>query len=439
MNGHSNRPPLNVAIIGAGIVGVHVAIGLLNRNIPVTIYEQSSQVKEIGAGITFPSPIVDCMAALDPGITEKLEKSAGVFENLNCVIGCSDEDLKLRPADQLFDITAKPFKYHSAYRAQLLDDLLQLIPQKCIKVGKRLESIINKDDDEKQLLLQFSDGTTAEADTVIGCDGIKSRVRQIVLGNDDPAAFPHYSHISAYRGLVPMEQATAALGRLSKEAVSYVGQGASMMTYPIASKNVVNVVAFVHDEEDWPDSNRLISLGRKEEVVAAFSHFCPSLRDLIAAMPEELNRWAMFDSFDHPLKSFAYGRIVLAGDAAHASTPHHGAGAGMGIEDALVVTTLLKRVTEIQNLDQDTVTKNKALEAAFKAYDSIRRERAQWLVSSSRYQGNSAQWRNPEVGNDPDLYAKDLRERINKIFSYDWKDSLAQAMNEFERQLGARI
>jgi salicylate hydroxylase len=164
MEDHSNRPSLNIAIIGSGIVGVHVAIGLLNRNIPVTIYEQASQVKEIGAGIVFPSSIVDCMTALDPDITKQLEKNAGLFKNLNCVNGCSDEDLKLRPADQLFDSVVKPFNYHSAYRAQLLDGLLQLIPQEYIKTGKRLESIINKEDDEKQLLLRFTDGTTAEAD-----------------------------------------------------------------------------------------------------------------------------------------------------------------------------------------------------------------------------------------------------------------------------------
>lgn len=164
MNGSNNRPPLNIAVIGAGIVGAHIAIGLLRRNIQVTIYEQSSQVKEIGAGIAFPTPIVDCMTALDPVITEQLHKVSGVFENLNAINGCSDEDLKLRPADRLFDVVLKPFTYHSTHRGQLLDGLLGLIPQKHVKLGKRLESITHKENNEGPLLLQFSDGTTAEAD-----------------------------------------------------------------------------------------------------------------------------------------------------------------------------------------------------------------------------------------------------------------------------------
>lgn len=163
MNG-SNRPPLNIAIIGAGIVGAHVAIGLLHRNIQVTLYEQSSQVKEIGAGIAFPTPIVDCMTALDPAIKEQLQNISGVFENLNAINGCSDEDLKLRPADKLFDVVIKPFTYHSAHRAQLLDGLLALIPPEYIKLGKRLEAITHKENNEGPLLLQFYDGTTAEAD-----------------------------------------------------------------------------------------------------------------------------------------------------------------------------------------------------------------------------------------------------------------------------------
>ncbi|KAM0483825.1 hypothetical protein ACHAPX_002325 [Trichoderma viride] len=434
MNG--SNPRLNIAIIGAGIVGAHVAIGLLHRNIQVTIYEQSSQVKEIGAGIAFPTPIVDCMTALDPAITEQLQKVSGVFENLNAIDGCSDEDLKLRPADKLFDVVVKPFSYHSAHRAQLLDGLLALIPPEHIKLGKRLEAITQKENNEEPLLLQFSDGTTAEADAVIACDGIKSQVRRIVLGNDDPAAFPHYSYTSAYRGLVPMEKAEAALGKLSKESATYLGQGASLFTYPIVSKNTLNVAAFVHDEGEWPDSKYLTIPGKKEDVVAAFSRFGPSVRDLVAALPEELNRWAIFDSFDHPLSTFAYGRIVLAGDAAHASTPHHGAGAGMGIEDALVMATLLKKVAEAQGLDESSGAKNRALEAAFRAYDSVRRERGQWVVSSSRFAGKAAQGRNPGIGSDPTLWAKDISERVNKVFSYDWKSLLVQAIDEYERQLG---
>lgn len=166
MNSNGNRPSFDIAIIGAGIIGAHVAIGLLNRNIPVTIYEQSNQVKEIGAGIGIPSVVVDCMTALHPGITQCLEQVAGKFESANYINGCSDEELKLRPADRLYDMEFKSFEYRTSHRAQLLDKLLQLIPKDGMKLGKHLESIVERGDGEK-LLLQFGDGTTAEADAGI--------------------------------------------------------------------------------------------------------------------------------------------------------------------------------------------------------------------------------------------------------------------------------
>ncbi|KAL6863509.1 FAD/NAD(P)-binding domain-containing protein [Trichoderma novae-zelandiae] len=437
MNDKANPPSFDIAIIGAGVVGVHVALGLLHRNMPFTIYEQSSLPKEMGVGIGVPSVVIESMTALHPASTEHLLKVSNVLKSINCVNGSNDEDLKLRPSDRLYDMVIEPVEFRAAHRARLLDGLLPIIPRDRVKLGKHLESIIDRGDDEK-LLLQFGDGTTAEADAVIACDGIKSRVRQILLGKDNPASSPHYTHMSIYRGLVPKDRISNILGELANDAVLYVGQGASMATYPIAAKDgvYVNVAAYVHDEEDWPDPDSLTSVGKRQDVEAAFARFGPSVRELVKTLPEELNRWALFDCHDHPLSSYAYGRVALAGDAAHASTPHHGAGAGMGIEDALVLATVLKQATESLTLQQGPASKHKSLNAAFKAYDSVRRERSQWLVSSSRHVGISAQWRDPEIGSDLDLYAKDFTERLHRLMDYDWKDAVVRATDEFERQLG---
>ncbi|PTB68116.1 FAD/NAD(P)-binding domain-containing protein [Trichoderma citrinoviride] len=435
MDDHGNSPSLDIAIIGAGVVGVHVALGLLHRNIPFTIYEQSSRLKEMGVGIGVPSIIIESMTALHPDTAENLLKVSNVLNNVNVVNGSSDEDLKLRPADRLYDVVIEPFEFRGAHRGRLLDGLLPIIPPGRVRLGKHLESIVDRGDGEK-LVLQFSDGSTAEADAVIACDGIKSRVRQILLGKDNPASLPHYTHTSIYRGLVPLDKISNILGNLANCAVQYIGQGASMVTYPIVAKDgvYVNVAAYVHDEEDWPDSDYMTSVGKRQDVEAAFAHFGPSVKELVKTLPEELNRWALFDSHDHPLSSYAFGRVVLAGDAAHASTPHHGAGAGMGIEDALVLATVLKKAADSLVSAQGSASKHKSLEAAFRAYDSARRERSQWLVTSSRHIGVSAQWRDPEIGGDLDLYAKDFTERLHKLMNYDWKDALMRATDEFERQ-----
>ncbi|KAL7948837.1 hypothetical protein V8C42DRAFT_230538 [Trichoderma barbatum] len=441
MDTHRDRPSFDIAIIGAGVVGVHVAIGLLNRNIPFTLYEQSSEVTEMGAGIAVSPIIVESMTALHPDVPQHLFKVSKELRNFNCVNGSSDEDLRLRPSDRLYDRVIQPYVFHAAHRGKLVEELLRLIPQEHIKLGKRIDSIVDRGEDKK-LLLQFADGTTAETDAVIGCDGVKSRVRQIVGGLDQPSSFSHYINMSTYRGLIPIEKATAAIGELANDPVWYVGQGASMVTYPILVKEgvaVLNVTAYVHDERDWPDLDNFTREGSKEDVEKAFCHFGPSVKEIIRALPDKLNRWALFDSHSHPLPSYAYGRIVLAGDAAHTSTPHIGSGAGMGIEEALLLAELLKTATERLSLTQGSIPKHKLLEAVFKAYSDVRQPRTQWIVATSRHLGAASQWRNPDIGSDLDLYTTNFSQKLDKLLDYNWKDSLRQATEGFERELKATV
>lgn len=161
MDGQGDRPSFDIAIVGAGVAGVHVAIGLLNRGIPFTIYEQSAELTEMGAGITVTSTVLKSLAALHPEAPQRLFKVSKLIRNINCVNGSSD-DLGLRPSDRLYDLV-QPYELHSAHRAKLVEGLLQLIPEGHIKLGKRIESIVDRGEHEK-LLLQFADGTTAEAD-----------------------------------------------------------------------------------------------------------------------------------------------------------------------------------------------------------------------------------------------------------------------------------
>jgi salicylate hydroxylase len=69
------------------------------------------------------------------------------------------------------------------------------------------------DQGETGLVLQFSDGSSATVDAVAGYDGIMSRVRQLILGEDNPESYLQYSHVYAYRGLLPMDKAFEALGK----------------------------------------------------------------------------------------------------------------------------------------------------------------------------------------------------------------------------------
>ncbi|KAH8705462.1 putative zeaxanthin epoxidase [Talaromyces proteolyticus] len=434
VNTNDASSPFGVAIIGCGLIGLHVALGLIKRNIPVTIYEQAAEFREIGAGVGFSGRIKENMGALDSRIPEALS-SVSIESNqaLRWVDGTTQEDLSLRPADKVYDMQIPDKTYFFCHRAQFITELMNLLPSGCIKLGKRLDTI---ERDGDTVVMTFTDKTKERTDAVIGCDGLKSRVRYLVMGDNNPAAIPHYANESAYRCLADMAKVAPLLGNFATGFTAWIGHGASIITYPVANNRYLNVAAFVRDEHgSWPDQNKHTVQANKAEIIEAFSTFGPTARKLIEALPEDQSRWGLFDTLDYPLPTYAFGPIAVAGDAAHGSTPHHGSGAAMGIEDAIVLATILeKAATVLSTVETGAVSKATVLANAFQAYDSVRRERSQWLVSSSRRQGQLSKLEIPEVDSN-EKFIKDTSERVTKLYFFDWKAMIVQGIEDFERRM----
>lgn len=206
--------PFEVVIVGGGIAGVTLAIALHYRNIPVTLYEQAPQFGDVGAGVSFSPNAVQAMKSCHDGIYQAFEtvctrnvwpsKQKVWFDYLNGYDKNADGH-----QEAAFTIS-NSLGQNGVHRAKFLDEMVKLIPDGIAKFGKRLDDITTKSDG--RLLLKFSDGTTAEADVIVGCDGIKSRVRQLIVGMDHPSAYPTYTHKYAYRGLIPMDKAVEVVG-----------------------------------------------------------------------------------------------------------------------------------------------------------------------------------------------------------------------------------
>jgi len=113
----------------------------------------------------------------------------------------------------------------------------------------------------------------------------------------------------------------------------------------------------------------------------------------------------------------------LAGDAAHASCPHHGAGAGFGIEDALALATLLEAANS-------GPSKAKTV-AALEVYNNVRYERTQWLMQSSRATGDFYTGRDPNVGRDFEKFGREIEWRSHKIWYYDVEGMAKGALANF--------
>ena len=270
---------------------------------------------------------------------------------------------------------------------------------------------------------------------VIGCDGIRSRVRQLLLGIDSPASYPSFCHQIAFRGLVRMDRAVAALGEeKAHNQCMHMGPRAHVLNFPIAQHTLINVVAFATEEGEWPHE-KMTAPATKQEVVEVFKDWNPTVRTIVSLLEDSLDKWAIFDTHKHPAPTFSNGRVCIAGDAAHASAPHHGAGAGFGVEDALALGTVMEEAVATLKHPGKRTSKSAALTAAFEAYDAARRERSQWLVRSSRTVGETYEWAHPNCGNDPEKCLKEIEWRAHKIWYFDIETMLREARSAFHRLL----
>ncbi|KAL8688509.1 MAG: hypothetical protein Q9218_005598 [Villophora microphyllina] len=430
-----DETPLQVAIVGGGITGVVLAVGLLHRKVNFTIYERSRSLREVGAGIGFTPNAERAMKILDSRIH-------GIFKGISTrnaedwfqwVDGYNHD--RSNPHNTSEDLIFKLYLgergFEGCRRQDFLEGLMKLIPKDNMKFGKSIDSVVDPGD-EGRILLSFQDGTTAEADIVIGCDGIRSKMRQIILGDDNPASYPSYTHKFAFRGLVPMEKARALLGdHIVSTRFMHLGQNAHALTFPVAMGTVMNVVAFATDPNDWDAKDgKFTAPAKRSEAVEAFAAFGPAVRAIMSLLPEELDKWAIFDTHDNPVSTYVHGRLCLAGDAAHAAAPHHGAGAGYGVEDALVLATLMKAVGETTGC-----TRAEMIRLALATYNDVRYERTQWLVDSSRVVGELFEWQDQSCGSDREKFGPEIEWRSRHIWDYNVDQMVQNALVQFWQEV----
>ncbi|KAI1760825.1 FAD/NAD(P)-binding domain-containing protein [Hypoxylon sp. FL1150] len=441
---------LEIAIVGGGIIGLSLAAGLIKQNVKVKVYEQAKGFREIGAGMAFTANAIRCMGLMNPDIVSALRSGGSVATSMdeddpNDYLRWIDGYNKRRRDDpshqtMLFKIDAGYKGFEGTRRDMFLEALGKVIPQEIVELKKRLDTIEEKADGRVQL--KFTDGTVAEADAVIGCDGIKSRVRELIFGSNNPASFPHYTHKVAYRALVPMDKAVAALGEYkAHNQHNHVGPNAHLIHYPVANQTMINATAFVSDANEWPDDKVTVVPGRRKDLEDVFADWNPCLTALIQHFPEKLEKWAVFDTWDYPAPFYNRGTVVLAGDAAHASSPHHGAGACCGIEDALCLVTLVKQVNTTLLGGTTTKTKNtrkEALAAAFEVFDAVRRTRSQWLVNSSRRVCDlyhQPEWGHPQKWIKAETCFEEIRDRSLKIWHFDYESMIRETVDRYAEKM----
>lgn len=228
----------SLAIVGGGIGGLCLAVALNRRNVPVHVYEAAPAFGEIGAGVGFGPNALRAMKMLDPAIwegykrcetTNVSEEEQGRFFIFRYGMEAPSSD-GMTAGEEICDVRSGCVS-SSVHRARFLNELVNLMPDGAASFDKRLAGI---DESSEGVLLKFVDGTEARHDAVIGCDGVKSQVRKVLLGENHKSSVPVFSGHYCYRGLVPADKAIEIVGEdlaLNSQMCEYQSRGLRQSSY----------------------------------------------------------------------------------------------------------------------------------------------------------------------------------------------------------------
>jgi 2-polyprenyl-6-methoxyphenol hydroxylase-like FAD-dependent oxidoreductase len=341
------RHAVRVIVVGAGIAGLSAAIALRKTGNEVVVLEQAPRIDPVGAGITL---FANAMTALDRLGVGQAVAARGAAATRSAILTREDRELTRIPSDLLEGTVA-------LHRADLQAELAAAAGE--VRFGVEVTEVKQGEDG---VVARSSDGREERGDLLVGSDGVSSVVRPAIDG-----APVRYAGYTAWRGVssVPVEP-----GRLTESWG--VGERFGLVdirggTYWFATKNAPE------GEPDEPG-------GRKAELVRRFSGW----HEPIAAVIEAAEESAILRNdvyYLDPLPRWSDGRVVLVGDAAHATTPGIGQGAAQAIEDAVVLA--------------DRLAGSDDLTAALAEYETTRRPRSDAVLKMSRRVDRAAQLANP--------------------------------------------
>ncbi len=313
-----------VAVIGGGIGGLSAALAMLEAGCDVHVYEQAQKFGEIGAGIQISPNASRLLHALGlKGAMDAVGVRPGAVHQRRWDDGRTLQRAPLGPEVEA-EFGAPYYHFH---RGDLAALLAAALPAGRLHAGHRLAGIEEKG---ARAVARFENGVAAEADLLVGADGIHSRVRELVFGPERP----RFTGCAAWRGLAPAER----IAHLGIEAASHLwmGPGGHCVHYRVSGGRLMNVVCIVERSgwtaESWTDK------GKVADVLERFEGWHPVVRGLIGALPETFI-WALHDRA--PLPRWTTRNVALLGDACHPMLPMAAQGAAQAIEDGAALASLL--------------------------------------------------------------------------------------------------
>jgi FAD-dependent urate hydroxylase len=317
---------MKAIIIGAGIGGLTTGIALQQVGIDVEIYERVSETKAVGAGLTLWANAIHALDAI--GVGDAI-RELSVKTEAGGIHSMTGDNIMATDITTLEKHVGIPnIVVHRAELQSVLHDNFN----GSIHYTKQLKHYQQSAD---KVCAYFEDGTQAEGDILIACDGIHSPIRQQMF----PDSKPIYAGYTAYRGIVDFDH--ARVGDMWGESWGY---GNRFGFTPLNNNRI-----YWFATANTPECKSALTSSHKQTLLNMFKGWHNPIEELIIETPDDtiLNN-GIYEIA--PLKSWQDGRVILLGDSAHAMTPNLGQGACQAIEDAVILGQLFCETSDIETV-----------------------------------------------------------------------------------------
>ena len=321
------KPP--IAIIGAGLGGLTAAGFLQRAGFPVTVYEQAEAFSRIGAGIILSANVMKVLRRL--GIERDLIETGIKPHSYISRAWDTGETLY----EIVFDNESEAHfggPYLNVHRGDLHAVLERVVAPGTIAFNHRLVGLDERSDG---VHLTFENGLRTDVAIVIGADGIRSKVREFLLG-DEP---PRFVGAVAQRAIFPTERLR---GFKIPDCTKWWGRDRHILPYFMTSRRDEIYVIGVVPEAQW-DSDAASLPSSRAEMLQSFADFHSDLRRVLEAA-DDVSVWPIYDRERND--RWSGGRIVLLGDACHPMRPYMAGGGAMAIEDGAILSRCLSDIED---------------------------------------------------------------------------------------------
>ena len=330
-----------VLIAGGGIGGLAASLGASRAGWEVRLYERAAAFSEVGAGVQLGPNVVRRLQAW--GLQRPLQEVAAFPGRLQVRSALTGQELAAMPLGSTA-VERYGAAYATIHRADLHGLLLAAVRQTTDTQFHLDHAIERFTDAEGVVTVRTSRGKEVEGDALVGADGLWSRTRAQLLGDQRPRVTGHL----AYRALVPQHALPEVLR--THQVTAWLGPRLHVVQYPVRRGELQNLVVIVQgpapqDLESWDHA------ANGADLEAALAGTCTALQQAVRGVADAGAGWRLWPLCDRPPvrgpAEMAQGVVALLGDAAHPMRPYLAQGAGMAIEDAAE----LQRALAMHDLD----------------------------------------------------------------------------------------